>query len=186
MSNHQKVIDHFKKEQGIVPFNQQSPEQREEFIGRVKILNAASINLGLIQDNWPYIASAIPDKKIDPRLHAQYKKLNETLKNYLADAKMFNSIVMNMLVVNDESKLKVETYAWYNKEIINHLLRIPSEKSDLALQMIHALAGDEIKAESNEDYESKMIAFGRHCMSLSKSGRKFVTKKDLQTFLNKK
>lgn len=181
-----KLTEHFRKEQGVVPFEQQTPDQREEFIGRIKVLNAANINLGLIQDNWGYISAAIPDKKINPKLHSQYKRMVGVLKDYMASAKMFNALIMNLLVVNDDAKERVETYSWYNQSIIDNLLRIPVERQELALKMMESLATEEIKAESDEDYEKKMVAFGQYSLSLSQSGRKTVTKNDLNKFLNTK
>lgn len=181
-----KLTEHFRREQGVVPFNKHTPEQRAEFIGRVKVLNAVNINLGLIQDNWGYISSAIPDKKSNPKLHSQYKRMVGVLKDYMANAKMFNALIMNLLVVSQDAKERVEIFSWYNQSIIDNLLRIPVERQELALKMMESLATEKIKAESEEDYEKKMIEFGQYCLSLSQSGRKTVTKNDLKKFLNTK
>ena len=66
-------------------------------------------------------------------------------------------------------------------------MRIPAERIDLALKIIDGLgSGEEIKAESPEEHAERMIKFGQYCMELQKAGRKKVTKKDLETFLNSK
>lgn len=183
MSNLKKTVEAI-KQQGVVPYNEQSPEQREEFVGRVKCLNAVNINLGLIQDNWAYIAAAIPDKSVDRKLHQQYKQIVSSLEDTLTSSKMLNARLMNLLVVNQDAKDRVETFSWYNKEIISKLLRIPNERVELALKIIDGIASnEEIQAESPDEYSSKMVDFGNYCMNLS--GRKKATKKDLEKFLSK-
>lgn len=184
MSNFKKVIESTKS-QGVVSYEQQSPEQREEFIGRVKCLNAVNINLGLVQDNWNFIAAAIPDKTVDRKLHQQYKQIVSSLQDTLIASKMLNARLMNLLVVNNDAKERVETFSWYNKEIISKLLKIPHDRIELALKVVDGLgSNDPIQAETPEEYAQNMVDFANYCMNLQ--GRKKATKRDLEKFLNKK
>lgn len=184
MANFNKVISKI-KEQGVVPYEEQSPEQRKEFVARVKCLNAVAINLFIIQDNWAHIAAAIPDKKRNPKVHTQFKQLTKALQDMLVNAKMVNNRLLNIFAVNSEAAEKIETYSWYNKEIISKLLRIPNERVDLALKIIDGLASEEtIQAESPEEYSKKMISFANY-MIKQKGGTGRASKKDLEKFLNK-
>lgn len=182
MANLKKVVDRI-KEQGVVPYTEHSPEQRKEFIARVECLNAVNINLGLILDNWPYIAAAIPDKKVNPKVHNQFKQLTKSLEDMISSAKMVNNRLLKILAVNTEAAEKIESYSWYNKEIISKLLRIPNERVDLALKVIDGLGGNEsVQAESPEEYSKKMISFANQ-MIKKKGGSGRASKKDLETFL---
>lgn len=173
-------------QQGVIPYEKQTPEQREEFVGRVKILNVVNINMHLLLDNWRHIQSACPDKKTSPNTYKDFKNIVSDLKESVHYNKRLAVRVNNFLCAGQKGKENVESYSWYNKEVISKLLRIPEDRIALAINLIDNLAHDQtIQAETPEEYDEKMIAFGQYCLNLHKSGRKKITKNDLEKFKNK-
>ena len=138
-------------------------------------------------DNWRYIEAACPDKKINLKAYNDYKNIVKDLKEAVHYNKRLAVRLNNFLCAGQNGKENVESYSWYNKEIISKLLRIPADRIDLALKVLDGIADEEnIQAESPEEYAEKMLKFGQYCMKLQKDGRKKVTKKDLETFLKNK
>lgn len=173
--------------QAVVPYEQHTPEQRQEFVGRVKVLNVVNINMHLILDNWRHIESACPDKKVNQRAYNDFKNIVKDLKDSVHYNKRLAVRINNFLCAGESGKENVESYSWYNKEIISKLLKIPEDRVDLALKVLDGISGkDPIQAESSEEYGEKMVKFGQYCMDLNKYGRKKVTSKDLEKFLNTK
>lgn len=186
-ASHHETLDRIKKEQGVVPFNEQSPEQREEFVGRVKCLNVTNINFQLLLDNWAFVSAAIPDKKHSPKLYSQFKQIQESLKETLASTKMLNIRLMNLLASgNADSKETIESYSWYNKEIISLLLKLPQDRVDIAIEFINQLSSkNSIQAQSDDEYNQIMVDFGNYCLELASKGRKKITKNDFIKFNEK-
>lgn len=173
--------------QAPVPYEQHTPEQREEFVGRIKILNVVNINTHLLLDNWRFIESACPSKQGNQRAYNDFKNIVKDLKEAVHYNKRLSVRINNFLCAGDKGKENVESYSWYNKEIISKILLIPQDRIELAIKVLDGIAGEEnIQAESPEEYANKMIKFGQYCMELQKSGRKKVTTKDLEKFLNTK
>lgn len=182
------TLDKIQKEQGVVPFNEQSAEQRTEFVGRVKCLNVTNINLQLLLDNWSYVAAAIPDKKTNPKLYSQFKQIQDSLKETLASTKMLNTRLLNLLASgSSDARDTIESYSWYNKEIISFLLKIPQDRISVAIEFLNQLSSSQgVKAETDEEYADNIVDFGNYCLELAAKGRKKITKNDFSKFYGKK
>lgn len=150
-----KVLEHKKKD--IVPYDKQSPEQREEFMGAVKILNAIKIMRGVLTENWVYIALAKPDRRQDDKVMFDHiTKATRILRELIKLSRTLDNQLSVLMVKDENARDLVDLYTHNGMDILDALIRVPYENAELAIETIQSLTKGHVKAVSDEDYVKKI------------------------------
>lgn len=168
--------------EGIVPYDEQTPEQREQFIGRVSALCWANVLVNIVKDNFVFIEGIVKIRSQNPFIYDKLKQVSKSIETAVPELNSINNGLMAILTKNEESKDQVEIMAAYAYLLQKEILSVPLEKFEIAINAVKSISSETFQAESTEDYENKMIAFGNHCMNMK--GRKTATKNDLKKFLS--
>lgn len=175
--------------QGIVPYDQQTESQRRELIGRISSLLDIRILRAKILDNWIFIEASIPLNPKTHELKILRQRLNKIKKMFRNDMIPFvkeTERVFNLLLTaSTDGTDELDLAGHFASEFIHHIHTVPVDKLEVLSNVAQSVASGEFQALTENDHEKEMILFGQYCMGLSQSGRKNITKKDLQKFKNK-
>ena len=172
-------------QEGIVPYEKQTPEQRQQLIGRVASMILLEMIGEILRENFKYIAGSVPEKPVDKELKILRSKLNQMKKDIpdmISKFKGFSALYKSLCTANSQSYDQFEVAGFYAADIINNVHKISLDKFELLNNITDAVAKGEINSMSDEDHDSEMIQFAQYCMNLK--NRKLVTKKDLEKFKN--
>lgn len=176
--------------QGIVPYEQQTPEQRRELIGRINSLLDIRILRAKIIDNWPFIEASIPQNPQTKELKILRQRLNKIKKMFRADMVPFakeSERVFNLcLTASGQGTDELDNAAHFASEFLNNIHTISVEKLEIIKEMTQAVINGEVIAQTDQDHDQEMMWFGQYCLDMFKKGRRNVTLKDLEKFKNRK
>lgn len=173
-------------QEGIVPYEQQTPEQRKQLIGRVSSMICIEAVGELLRENYKYIAGAVPENPKDKDLKIMRSKLNQfkkDLSEMTSKFKGFSSMYKNLCTGNEQAYEQFELAGFYVADIIRNVHKISIEKFELLNSITDAVAKGEINCLTDDDHDAEMVKFANYCLSLK--GRKIITNNDLKKFKNK-
>lgn len=173
------------KNEGILPYDQHTAEQRRQFLGRVKLLLHSSILSESLRENYKFAAGAVPENPNSKELKILSNKLKRTQKNISAIipyAKSIEQDLSDVLASSERGKEQIQNTSWKSYNLLQLILSVSDNKFPDAITAVQEVIMDKQK----EPDENQMIDFGQYCADLIKSGRKSITKNDYKKFLNKK
>lgn len=159
---YENVKEHFRNEVGAVEYYDQTPEQRETFIGRIQYLNAVKINRNMMADVWGHIISAQPEDK-KSTMYKIFKDVIHWHKEASHAINMLDVRISNLLKTSENGKELVDQYAWYNAEIIKMLFELDNDQQSLAIDILKSLPSGDFKATSEDQHLHDMISFAAFC-----------------------
>lgn len=182
-------------QQGIVPYEQQTPEQRREFKGRISSMILIELLGEMLRENYKYVSGSVPLNPTSKELKILRSKLNQMKKDMaeiVSKAKGFASLYKTLLIKKEESYDQFEAAGFYAADIIKNVHAIPMEKFELLNSITDAIAKGDINSISDEDHDAEMLKFANYCMKLTRGtdvfnvpkSKKAATKKDLENFRN--
>lgn len=176
--------------QGIVPYEQQTPEQRRELVGRINSLLDIRILRSKILDNWAFIEGSIPQNPKTTELKILRQRLNKTKKMFRTDmvpfAKEAERVFNLCLTASGHGTDELDNAAHFASEFLKNVHTVSVQKLELISNVTQAIVDGSFSAVSDQDHDQEMMWFGQYCIELASKGRKNVTQKDLEKFKNRK
>lgn len=170
--------------QGIVPYEQQTPEQKRELIGRVSSLLDIRVLRAKILDNWAYIEGSIPLNPKNHELKILRQRLNRIKKMFREDMVPFakeSERVLNLcLTASGHGTDELDLAAHFASEFLNNVHTVSVDKLELLKEVSQAIVDETFTAMSEGQSDKEMLDFANYCISLS--GRKKITANDLKKF----
>lgn len=186
--NINKSAERIIENEGIVPYEKQTPEQRAQLLGRIKSL----IHVGTIgeqlRSNFPYIVGSIPNNPSSKELKlllSKLKAIKREIPTLISFSNNMNSIYQSLCTQNQESRDQFDGAGIYLSNIIANTQNLSLQQIEILSEFTKSLMKNEVNALSDEDHDQQMIDFANHALTLYNQGRKKITKNDLKKFLNK-
>lgn len=149
MKNPAKAAEIAARNSGLVPYDRQTPEQRAELIGRLKLLLCTRVLSELLRENFKYIAGSVPDKPTSPEMKKLRQKLNlakRDISDIIPKVKGLDALFTTLVTSNESTAEKLDAAAVFAYQFIENIHAVPVEK----LERLASMSQDII----NEKYET--------------------------------
>lgn len=171
--------------EGIVPYNEQTPEQRKQLIGRIQsMVHIAAIGEQL-RSNFPHVVGAIPENPTSKELRiikTKLKAIQKEIPSLISFANNVSSVYQTLCTNSEDAKEQFDIAGIYVHNIIHNTHNISIDNLAILSMFTESLIKGEVNALSDEDHDKQMLSFANYCIKLS--GRKNITKNDLKKFKN--
>ena len=177
--------------EGIVPYEQQTPEQRRELVGRINSLLDIRILRSKILDNWAFIEGSIPQNPQTKELKILRQRLNKIKKIFRADmvpfAKEAERVFNLCLTASGHGTDQLDNAAHFASEFLKNVHKVSVDKLETISWITQDIVDGKFEGAITQGiHENEMMLFGQYCLDMFKKGRRNVTQKDLEKFKNRK
>lgn len=175
--------------QGIVPFDQQTPEQQRELIARINSLLDIRIMRSKIMDSWSFVEGSIPVDPKESHLKILKQRLTRMKKMFRNDIIPFikeGERTLNLcLTASGNGTDEIDNASHFAAEFLKDLHMAPVDKLELIMNVTKEIMEGTFNAVSDEENTNEIMAFGQYCMDQARKGRVKVTPLDFQKFKSK-
>lgn len=125
--------------EGIVAYEQQTPEQRRQFLGRIKMLLFSRILSESLRENYKFVLGCVPDNPSSKELKILSAKMKQTQKSIAEIIPLAKTVEQNMtaiLAASESASERIDEFSWNSYQLLDLLMCVQNESMPEAIKKI--------------------------------------------------
>lgn len=125
--------------EGIVAYEQQTPEQRRQFLGRIKMLLFSRILSESLRENYKFVLGCVPDNPNSKELKILSAKMKQAQKSIAEIIPLAKTVEQNMtaiLAASESASERIDEFSWNSYQLLDLLMCVQNESMPEAIKKI--------------------------------------------------